>query len=130
MPHKNAQMALDVINGKKADGIPTWELLTMEWSFIDRLAGVPEGTYQQEPEATVRKQYENIGVCMVDQWIPTNPLKMTNAGYDSSKAGETATTGKHDIELNGMKIKDPEDVVANMEQHYLPYLEEEIKNHD
>ncbi|MHC4886367.1 MAG: uroporphyrinogen decarboxylase family protein, partial [Planctomycetota bacterium] len=127
---ENQQLVLDTIAQKPTDGIPTWQILTMEWAMIDRLAGVPEGTYVKDPVGTMRKKYENIGTCMVDQWIPTNALSMTSAGYESEKAGGSPTTGNHDIVHDGIAIREPEDVVAHMEKHLFPELEAATRTFD
>ncbi len=72
-----ARLVMDVLGGNPTEGIPIWIINPMEWRMIDRLAGVPEGTYVADPVSTYRKMLENSGVCMVDQWIPDNPLSIT-----------------------------------------------------
>ncbi|MCL1870658.1 MAG: hypothetical protein FWF90_09640 [Promicromonosporaceae bacterium] len=45
------ELALAAIEGRPARGIPAWEANIMEHRMIDRLAGLPEGSYVREPEA-------------------------------------------------------------------------------
>ena len=45
-----ARLALDTIRQKPVKGIPTWLIHVMEHGMIDRLAGVPDGTYRREPK--------------------------------------------------------------------------------
>ena len=79
----SVDLALDTIMQRPRRGIPAWLINPMEWRIIDRIAGEPEGTYKKEPTSTYRKMLINGGCCMVDQWIPENPLTMGASGYDS-----------------------------------------------
>lgn len=120
-----AQLALDVIHGKSVRGIPLWLINPMEWSVIDRLAGMPAGSYQREPVATYHRMYENIGVCLVDQWIPDNPLSMGSHGYESNTP-TGATTGAQQIICDGIVIDSPEAVVEHLERIVFPRLRQAI----
>ena len=51
---ERAELALDTLHQRPTRGIPTWLLNPMAWRMIDRLAGVPEGTYREDPVATYR----------------------------------------------------------------------------
>ena len=75
------QQALDGILGKPDAGIGIWQINPMEWRMIDRIAGVPEGTYQKEPVATYRQMLVRSGCTLLDQWLPTNPLSIGAHGY-------------------------------------------------
>ena len=71
----NAQLAWDTIRREPRKEIPVGGILNpMEWTMIDRMAGMPEGSYEADPVATYRRMLENSSCCMVDQWIPENPL--------------------------------------------------------
>ena len=114
-----AQMALDVIRGEQVDGIPIGQINPMEWCMVDRLAEVPEGTYQADPVPTYRKMLENSGVCLLDQWIPTNPLSIGPRGFESDRE-RGATTGVEQVVCDGMVIDSPEAVVEHIEQFSIP----------
>lgn len=58
---------------------------------------------------------------MIDQYIPKNPLTMTQHGYDSS-AVRTATTGLEEIVIGGILINSPEAVIEHMERFVFPAL--------
>jgi hypothetical protein len=124
-----AELALDTVHQKPTHGIPTWLLNPMEWRMIDRLAGVPEATYQEEPVSTYRRMQIEIGCCMVDQWIPENPLSMGSAGYESDRP-RTATTGAEQIVLDGIRIDSPEAVARHMEEVAFPALRDAIEHFD
>ncbi len=123
------QLALDTILRRPCKGIPIFILHVMEWHMIDRLAGMPEGSYEKNPEETYLKMQINSGSCMNDQWIPRNPLSMKSSGYDDSTV-RGATTGAEEIVLDGMRIDSPEAVVEHMEKFYFPQLERDIAAFD
>ncbi|MCG3147426.1 MAG: hypothetical protein PCFJNLEI_00866 [Verrucomicrobiae bacterium] len=124
-----AQLALDTILGKPARGIPLWLINPMEWSVINRLAGLPAGSYQRDPVATYHRMYENIGVCLVDQWIPENPLSMGVHGYQADTPA-SATTGAQQIVCDGIVIDSPEAVVEHFERFIFPRLRQAIAGFD
>ncbi len=127
--HHNAQLALDVLLGKPVRGIPTWQIYPMEWRMIDRLAGVPEGTYERDPVPTYRQMLVNSGCCLLDQWIPDNPLSMGARGYeDGTERG--ATTGAKEIVRDGLAIDSPEAVVEHLERFVFPRLRRAIAEFD
>lgn len=118
---EQAQLALDTILGKPVTGIPTWLINPMEWRMIDRLAGVTEGSYRQNPIPTYHRMYEQIGINLVDQWLADNPLSMGDAGYEDGVLG--ATTGAAQIVCDGILIDSPEAVVTHMERMAFPRLQ-------
>lgn len=124
--HENALLALDTIHQKPTKGIPSWLINPMEHRIIDRLAGVPEGSYKRRPIETYLNMQKNIGACMIDQWIPDNPLSMGAHGYESGTQ-KTATTGQEQIVRDGIVIDSPEAVVAHLEQKVFPQLRQEIE---
>ncbi len=117
---ESAQLALDTILQKPAKGIPSWFLNVMEYDHIDRIAGVPPGTYRQKPEETYIAMQRNLGICLLDQYIWNNPLSMGSDGFQGAQHG--ATTGAAQIVLDGMVIDSPEAVCEHMERIVFPDL--------
>ena len=123
------QLARDTILQRATDGIAIWLINPMEWRMIDRLAGVPEGTYRHSPVETYRSMLVNSGCCMVDQWIPENPLSMGAHGFEQDTT-RSATTGAEQVIVDDMPINDPDDVVAHLEQVAFPRLDNAIRDFD
>jgi len=121
---ESQQLALDTIQRQPVQGIGIWLINPMEWRMIDRLAGAAEGTYERDPRPTYRRMLEAAGTCMVDQWIPENPLSMGAHGYESGTQ-RGATTGAREVVADGRPIREPEDVIAHMEEVVFPALREE-----
>lgn len=126
---KTAQLALDTIFGTPLKGIPSWLIHPMEHRIIDRLAEVPEGTYRMEPEKTYLRMQRNIGTCLLDQYIPDNPLTMGGAGYDDNTE-RSATTGAKEIVMDGIRIDSPEAVVEHLEKFVFPELQKAVQDFD
>ena len=126
---ETAQLALDTILGKPLKGIPSWLIHPMEHRIIDRLAEVPEGTYRMEPEKTYLRMQRNIGTCLLDQYIPDNPLTMGGAGYDDNTE-RSATTGAKEIVMDGIRIDSPEAVVEHLEKFVFPELQKAVQDFD
>ena len=124
------RLALDTIRRKPTRGIGIWEINPMEWVMIDRMAGLPEGSYEKDPVPVYLRMLERSACCMVDQWIPKNPLSMKRDGYDGATKERTATTGLKEIVRDGMRIDSPEAVVEHMERVLFPKLEQEIAAFD
>jgi len=101
----------------------------MEWRMLDRLAGMPEGSYKKDPVGTYRQMLVECGICMVDQWTPTNPLSMRARGYEADRE-RTATTGAEEIIVDEIRIEEPEDVVAHLEKYVFTGLEAAITTYD
>ena len=91
---ENAQLALDTILQRPTEGIPSKTLFLMQHAIVERLAGAQPGDYRRDPAGVYLAMQRAVGTCLVDQWIPRNPLTMGDAGYeaDSDRRG-TATTG-------------------------------------
>jgi len=123
------QLAFDSLMRKPSRGIAIWQINPMEWRMIDRIAGVPEGSYEKNPVPVYRQMLEKAGCCMLDQWIPTNPLTMGSRGFEN-KAGQTPTTGQNQIIRDGILIDSPEAVVRHMEEFVFPALERDIASFD
>jgi len=123
----NALMALHTIERLPTIGIPTGLAHIMEHGLIERLADVAAGSYINDPYRVYIRMLKNIGVCIVDQFIPENPLTMGDRGYESGHARNAATTGGFAV-LDGIPIKDAEDAARHMESYYIPRLEESIRS--
>lgn len=115
-----ARLALDTIERRPTDGIPTWLLNIMEHAHLERLAGAEPGAYARDPEGVYLACQRAIGVCLIDQWIPRNPLSMGERGFEGGAKG--ATTGAERIELDGIVIDSPEAVVEHLERFEFPRL--------
>ncbi len=115
-----AQLALDTLLQRPTRGVPSWLLHIMEHSQIERLAGCPPGSYQRDPEATYLAFQHAVGTCLLDQWIPTNPLSMGDHGYEGAAHG--ATTGAEEIVCDDIVIDSPEAVVQHLETIVFPRL--------
>ena len=124
----SAQLALDTILQRPVQGIPTYCLFLMEHSHIERLAGVEPGSYQRDPEAVYLACMQSAGVCLIDQYIPTNPLTMGDRGFEGAERG--ATTGAERIVRDGIVIDTPEAVVSHLEQVVFPRLQQAIASFD
>jgi len=125
---ENAQLALDTVYQRPTKGIPTSLVHIMQHDQIERLAGVEPGKYKENPEETYLAYLHNIGVCFLDQYIPTNPLAMGDEGYESKEKG--ATTGAEKIVLNDMVIDSPEATVEHMEKFVFPAIQNQIEGVD
>ncbi len=126
---ENAQLALDTINHKPTKGIPTWLMHPMERRFIDRLAGMPEGSYEKNPHSVYLKMQHECNTCMIDQFIPDNAMSMGNQGYEEDRQ-RTATTDVKQIVLNDMLIDSPEAAVEHMEKFMFPDIRKSIEECD
>jgi len=124
-----AQLALDTIHQRSVSGIPAWLINPMEHSIIDCLAGEPASTYRSAPEPTYLKMLRNAGCCLMDQYIPDNPLTMGSDGYEAGTL-RSATTGVDAILVDGLLIDSPEAVVAHLEQQAFPSLQNAVASFD
>ena len=127
--HENAQLALDTIMLRPTRGIPSFAFHVMKHSYLERLAGVGEGEYRKDPVRVYRQLQQNVGTCLVDQWIPENPLSMTDQGYDANTA-HGATTGAEQIVCDGMVIDSPEAVVEHLERVEFPRIQAATRDFD
>jgi uroporphyrinogen decarboxylase len=122
----NARLALDAIRHRRTPGIPTCWFHTMEHSVIERIAGASPGDYVRSPEDVYLRMEKAAGVCVIDQYIPRNPLTMGQKGYE--QGAHSATTGLKEIGIDGMKIDSPEALVAHMEKIHFPRVQAAIKD--
>jgi len=116
----NAQLAYDTLLQKTVDGIPSWLLNIMEHEQIERLAGAAPGEYRRNYEQVYMDMQYAIGTCLIEQYIPENPLSMGDHGYEGSAHG--ATTGSEEIICDGMIIDSPEAVCEHLERFEFPRL--------
>ncbi len=123
-----AQLALDTYYQRPVRGIPNWFLNVMEHSHIERIAGAQPGDYVRKPEETYRAMQIALGTCLMDQYIPDNPLSMGSCGYEGAAHG--ATTGAEQIIVDGMVIDSPEAVVEHMEKSVFPGLRAALADFD
>jgi hypothetical protein len=125
---KNAQLALDTILQRPAQGIPNWIFHDMEWAHLDRVAGRHKGEYEKHPDEVYMECQRATHTCMIDQYIPQNPLTMRTGGY--TQGAFSATTGLKAIVLDGMRIDSPEAAVEHMEKFYIPGLKKKTAEFD
>ena len=71
---------------------------------------------------------KSIGINMLDQYIPANPLTMGSHGYEGTTP--SATTGAEEIVCDGIHIDSPEAVVEHLEKFEFPRLRKQIENFD
>jgi len=127
---ERAELALDTILGRPATGIPAWFINPMEHGMIDRIAGVPEGSYLHRPEPTYRRMLINAGCCLVDQYISENPLSMGRFGYERGTTPLVAGIDAAEIRLDGTLIDSPEAVAAHIEAVRIPRLQDRVRTFD
>ena len=96
----------------------------MQHSVIERIAGAQPGDYKKDPEKTYLAMQRAIGTCLLDQYIPDNPLTMGDLGFENPEKG--ATTGAEKITVDGLLIDSPEAVVEHMERFVFPQIRKEI----
>jgi len=122
---ETALLALDTILQKPTKGIPSWLIHPMEHSIIEKIAGVNPGEYKRDPGKVYLAMQYAIGTCLIDQFIPNNPLTMGHQGYENKEKG--ATTGAEKIVRNDIVIDSPEAVVKHMEKFVFPGICKAIK---
>jgi len=128
---QSAQMALDTLLQRPTAGIPTWQLFLMEHRHIERLAGAVPGAYREDPVGVYTRMQRTVGACLLDQWIPDNPLTMGDAGYEADSAlHESPTGGASAIVVDGLLIDGPEAVAEHLERVAFPRLEAAIAGCD
>jgi hypothetical protein len=126
-----AQLAIGAIHQRRRHGIPTWQLFLMEHAHIERLAGVPPGGYRADPTGTYARMQSAVGACLVDQWIPENPLSIGNYGYETDSAlHDSPTGGAASIVCDGIVIDGPDSVAVHLGQVALPRLQAAIAGWD
>jgi hypothetical protein len=103
----------------------------MEQAHIERIAGAEPGAYRADPEGVYAAMQREAGACMLDQWIPRNPLTMGDHGYEAGSAMRgRPTTGGGPPVLDGITIDGPEAVAAHLERVVFHHLEQAIAAFD
>jgi hypothetical protein len=120
----NAKLALDTIHQKPTIGIPSWTFHDMEWAHLDKVSGNQLGAYEKEPESVYMACQRVTSTCMIDQYIPKNPLTLQQNGF--AHGSFSATTGVKEIIRDGLLIDSPEAMVEHMEKFYMPKLRKQI----
>jgi hypothetical protein len=118
---ERARLAMDAIELKETTGIPSWMVHVMDMEFIEDFTGHARGDFRRDCEKVYLEFQHRCGVCMIDQFIPDNPLSMRQEGF-ASDAARGATTGIARIVRDGMDIDSPESVVEHMERFEFPRL--------
>jgi hypothetical protein len=118
---ENARLAWDTIAMKSTDGIALAGMNVMDWGLLEEIGGHAPGSYPKDPARVYLDFQLNAGASYICQWIPDNPLSMTDQGYDSATQ-RSATTGAEQIVRDGIVIDSPEAVVAHMEKFFFPAL--------
>lgn len=126
--HDNAQLALDTILHKPTKGIATWLVHVMEHRVLERIAGAAGGEYRTYPVGVYVRAQKNMGVCMIDQFIPDNPLKMGSKGYERHEKGPTG--GAAEIRRNDVLIDSPEAVCEHLERFVFPSIHKAVGEFD
>jgi len=127
--HPSVKLAWDTILRKRTTGIPSCFLHVMQHDYIERLAGTDTGIYRRNPHEVYIRMQQNLGTCLLDQYLAENPLTMEYDGFNSSIT-RTATTGLKGIILDGIPIRSPESVVEHLETVEFPSLHRQINKFD
>ena len=131
-------------------GYPLLDAAYYERRALEEPAGRGRpGGIRAGPRPRYTRALRNAGVCMIDQYIPKNPLTMSPAGYDEqlgvappaldylpytpidlmdSDIGGVTTGGR--TLINGMWIDSPEAVVEHLERFVFPRIERDIASFD
>jgi len=125
---ENARLALDTILQRPTRGVPTWLVHIMEHAVIERLAGAEPGAYRRDPTRVYLAMQRAVGACVIDQFIPDNPLTMGDQGFEGAERG--ATTGAERIVRDGLEIDSPEAVVEHLERVEFPRLRKALADFD
>ena len=124
---ETARLALETVLQRPTRGIPTFGVHLMEHAYIEHLAGAEPGSYRREPEKTYLAFKRAIGVCLLDQYIPENPLSMGSQGYEGERG---ATTGAEEVTVDGVLIDSPHAVVEHLERVEFPRIKRRIAEFD
>jgi hypothetical protein len=124
-----ALLAWDCIRGKAAPGIPTANIHVMDIPFMEQVTGRPPGAFARDVEGVYLDFQRHVGTCFIGQYIPDNPLTMTDHGLSES-AERGAATGADRIVLDGIQIDSPEAVVEHLESVVFPRREAETASFD
>lgn len=122
---EGARLAMDALAMKPAAGIPSWMFHTLDVRFLEARSGHAPGSFRDDYHQVYLDFQRGVGTCMIDQYIPDNPLCMGDQGY-GSETPHAATTGAGTVSLDGIVIDAPEAVAEHLERVVFPALEAEI----
>ncbi|MDQ1255948.1 MAG: hypothetical protein QG656_543 [Candidatus Hydrogenedentes bacterium] len=125
----NALLALDTLAMRPTRGIATGMTHVMDMAYIEARSGHPPGSYRVDPDLVYLDFQRRAGICIIDQYLATNPLTMADHGYENG-IERTATTGAGEVVLDGITIDSPESVVEHLERFVFPALEQAIAEMD
>ena len=120
------QLAMDTIALKETRGIPTFMVHVMDMELLEEFSGHAKGDFRRDCRKVYLEFQNRCGACMIDQYIPDNPLSMEQEGF-ATGAARSATTGIGRIVRDGMAIDSPEAVVEHMERFALPSLRQKTQ---
>ena len=123
--HPRARLARETLAMCPTTGLPTVWLNLMDVPLLERWAGHAPGSYRAQPEEVYLDFQRAVGVCLIDQFIPRNPLSMGSCGYDDA-VELRPTTGVREIRCDGMLIDGPEAVANHLETVEFPRLRHSI----
>jgi len=126
---ENARLAWDTLCLKQTKGIPSWLIHVMDIAYLERIAGCESGAYLENPDDVYLAFQRNVGACMIDQYLATNPMSMGQHGFES-QTERTASTGAETVVLDGMVIDSCEAVVEHLERLVFPALRNAIAETD
>ena len=95
-----AQLALDTLLQRPTRGIPAFCLNIMEHAHLERLAGAAPGEYRRNHEEVYLACHRAAGVCLLDQYIPDNPLTMGDHGFEGAARGTTTGAEENRLRRN------------------------------
>ncbi len=124
-----ARLAWNTIHGERPKGIPSWMLHVMDVAFVEEVTGNAPGAFARDPDTVYLAFQRFAGTCFIDQYLPANPLTMTDTGFDAGTE-RTATTGRHDLVLDGIRIDSPEAVLEHLETKTFPRRARRIATFD
>ena len=119
-PLDGRELALRTLAGEQGLPVPAHFFNIMEHAHIERLAGVAQGAYKQDPHGVFLKMIRTCHTCSVDQYLAENPLSMGDEGFEGAAHG--ATTGADDVVVDGIVMHGPDDVARHMEAFVFPAL--------
>lgn len=124
-----ARLAFDTLALEPTTGIPSIWVHVMDVPLMEELTGHPPGSYREDPEGVYLAFQRLAGVVAIDQYIPENPLTMSQTGYEPATV-RGATTGASEIVCDGIVIDSPEAVVEHLERFVFPDLKRSASSVD
>jgi hypothetical protein len=101
----------------------------MDIAVMERVTGHEPGDFARDCDRVYLAFQRRAGTCFIGQYIPDNPLTMTDAGISASTE-RGAATGAERVVVDGIEIDSPEAVVEHLESVVFPRREEEAASFD